>query len=379
MGSRAADTADPFFNRIIDGRHMIDRAGLSLAIGDQHLAHMHLLEHFVHYLNRAGCTGHNAGTQAAEIEVPKLRVIQFGDKHRRDTVQGGATLLRDRRQGHAGVKGLTGEYRGAAVGDTGEVSHHHAEAVVQRHGDTQPVVFGQVHAVTHTLAVIEDIPVSQRGAFRIARGTAGKLDIDRISRGELRGNPRQALSLLITGQFEHPRKIEHARTRLISHPDHQAKVRQFRCPQPSRFGLRQFRRQVPQHTQIVTAPEFLGGDKDLALHLVECIFQFVQPIGRVDTHHDRADFGGGVLGQAPLVAVGSPDADPVAGCDVEGQQAAGKSIDLALEFAVGPANTLVAHNQGVPVRKPRGRSVKGLPDSFFQQRLCGGTGRLAMG
>ena len=137
------------------------------------------------------------------------------------------------------------------------------------------------------------------------------------------------------------------------------------------FSPGQFRRQFPQHAKVVAAPELPGGDNRLALHLVQGVFQFVQPVSRVDTHHDRADFGSRVLGQAPFVAVGRPDADTIPGRDIQGQQATGQAIDLALVLAVSPADALVAHDEGLPVRELRRGPVEGLADGFVQQRFAG--------
>ena len=66
------------------------------------------------------------------------------------------------------------------------------------------------------------------------------------------------------------------------------------------------------HRPVVAAAVRGGGDQHLDAGLLEHELQLVQPVGRVDVHHDRADPRGGVLHEHPLGAVDRPDADPVA-------------------------------------------------------------------
>ena len=71
-------------------------------------------------------------------------MVELGDEHGRHAVERGAAFGRD---GFAASppasKPSAGIDHGRAVGDAGEVAHHHAEAMVERHGDADPVAAGQ--------------------------------------------------------------------------------------------------------------------------------------------------------------------------------------------------------------------------------------------
>ncbi len=76
------------------------------------------------------------------------------------------------------VKAFARVDHGGAMGDAAQVAHHHAEAMVERHRNHQPVVLGQALAFTNKIAVVQNVVVGERGAFRVAGGTGGELDID---------------------------------------------------------------------------------------------------------------------------------------------------------------------------------------------------------
>ena len=356
---------------------MIDGAGLGLAVGNQHLAHMHAGQYPLHDLHRTGRSGHDAGPQAAQLERAEPGMVQFSNKHGGHPVQRGAALLGYGRQGGFRLEGLAGKNRGTAVSDTGQVGHDHTEAVVQRHRYAQPVGLGQAHTVAHQLTVVEDIAMGEGGALGVAGGAAGELDIDRVAGGQSRRDSLQLRALRLPAHGTHGGEVVHTRARLIAHTDDRAQVGQSCRLELTRFTGGQFRRQLFEHGQVIAALELTGADHRLALYLVEGVFQFVGAIGRIDTHHDGADPGGGKLGQAPLVAIGCPYANPVAGFDAQGQQAAGEALDLLLVFPVRPAHTLVAHNQRLDLGKPVDGTVKSAAYGLLEQRLAGGAAQLA--
>ena len=74
-----------------------------------------------------------------------------------------------------------------------------------------------------------------------------------------------------------------------------------------------------------------------AARLVEHELKLACPVGGVDVDEDRADLGGGVLGDGPLGAVGRPDANPVPLADARREQAEGESVDLSLQLRVAVA------------------------------------------
>ena len=338
---------------------------------------MHAGQYPLHDLYRTGGAGHDAGAQAAQLELAEPGMVQFGNKHGGHPVQRGAALLGYCRQGGFRFEGLGGKNRSTAVSDTGQVGHDHTEAVVQRHRYAQPVSLGQAHTVAHQLAIVENIAMGEGGPLGVARGAAGELDIDRVAGGQLRRDSLHPRALRLPAHGTHGGEVVHTRARLIAHADDGAQVGQFCRLELTRFTGEQFRRQLFQHGEVIAALELAGADDRLALHLVEGVLQFVGAVGGIDTHHDGTDPGGGELGQAPLVAIGCPYANPVAGFYAQGQQAAGQALDLVLILPVRPAHTLVAHDQRLDLGKPVDGAVESVAYGLLEQWLAGGAAQLA--
>ena len=126
--------------------------------------------------------------------------------------------------------------------------------------------------------------------------------------------------------------------------------------------------QLGQHGQIVAGLEAGGGDQGAAADLVQRVFQLVGAVGRVDVDQDQAGLGGGELRHHPLRVVGRPDADPVAGLEAQRQQAGGEGIDLGLQLGPGPAQALLADDQGIALRPARGGAVEMDADGLAEQR-----------
>ena len=113
------------------------------------------------------------------------------------------------------------------------------------------------------------------------------------------------------------------------------------------------------HLHVVGALERRGGEEHPAARLVEGVGQLVGAVRRVDVDEDHADVGGGVLQQRPLGVVRAPQSDPVADLQAESEQPGAEPLDPLAELGVGPADALVAGDEGVVVavggdRPPRG-------------------------
>src|SRR5690606_30031576 len=101
--------------------------------------------------------------------------------------------------------------------------------------------------------------------------------------------------------------------------------------------------------------------------LVQCVLELGGLVGRVNVDQDRADAGGGVLDDDPLVAVGRPDPDAIPLADTTGQQATGRQSGLLPEFPVGGAVTLVADDKRLVVPDALDRAPQVLADGLTQQ------------
>ncbi|KPQ27789.1 MAG: hypothetical protein HLUCCX14_13620 [Marinobacter excellens HL-55] len=270
-----------------------------------------------------------------------------------------------------GVKAFARVDHGGAVGNAAQVAHHHAEAVVQGHGDHQAVVLGQALAFAHKIAVVEDVVVGEGGAFGVAGGAGGELDVDGVIKLQL------VLALAeigfghVTGETDELFPGPHAVVFVVVHVDDCAKVWQVIGFEFAGGAALQFRGQLVDHFPVVGGFEAVCGHQGGDASQVEGVLQLVYAVGRVDVHQDGADFGGGELGNGPLVTVGRPDAHPVAAFDADGQEGTGGFVDLVDKLFVGPAYVLVQAYQGVVVGKFLGGAVKHVADGHAQQGLVG--------
>src|SRR5260370_32705176 len=86
-----------------------------------------------------------------------------------------------------------------------------------------------------------------------------------------------------------------------------------------------------------------------AAGLLQDVFQLVRAICRIDIDQDRADPGGGVLDQHPLVTIGCPNANSVALGNAAAQEGARYRVHLVPEFAIGRTVALVGDDQGLAI------------------------------
>ena len=138
-----------------------------------------------------------------QVEARKLRMLQFGDEHRRHAIERRALLLLHRRQRHQRIEALAGKDHRCAMRHGREVAHHHAEAVIERHRDAHPVVLGQRHGAADEIAVVENVVVRQRHALRRAGGAAGELDVDRIVELQALRQRGQHLAMAVAPHARH--------------------------------------------------------------------------------------------------------------------------------------------------------------------------------
>ena len=125
---------------------------------------------------------------------------------------------------------------------------------------------------------------------------------------------------------------------------------------------------LAEHGDVVGRAEAAGEDEEADARLVQGILQLGRLVRGVDVDEDGADAGGGVLDQHPLVAVGGPDADPVAPAHAARHQPAGGLPGLLPEVAVAGAVALVPDHQRLAVTVALDRSSKILTDRLAQER-----------
>jgi hypothetical protein len=129
----------------------------------------------------------------------------------------------------------------------------------------------------------------------------------------------------------------------------------------------ELRRQLLQHLKVFRRLEALSGNDGLAADLVERVFEFGQPVGRVDVDQHGPDARSSKLRQQPLDPVWRPDADAIALADAAREQTGGKHIDLLHEHLPRPADTLLAEHHGGSVREAPGGIEQKLSDGRVTQ------------
>ncbi len=118
----------------------------------------------------------------------KFRILQLRDEHGRHPVDGGATFRLHPLQYRSGVEMLAGDHQTGPHRDTQQVGQHHAEAVIEGHRYTKPVLLAEVHGLGAEPGIVEQIVVGQQHRLGEAGGARGVLDIDRIVPVEARGD-----------------------------------------------------------------------------------------------------------------------------------------------------------------------------------------------
>ena len=122
---------------------------------------------------------------------------------------------------------------------------------------------------------------------------------------------------------------------------------------------------------IIRARVLLPQKQRADMGLFQDVSQFVRAVRRVDVDQHHPGARGGMLHEDPLHAVARPDAGAVARAQSKAGQSACRARDLAIEFAPGEANILMADHQRVPVGKAGSRMAHRLRNSLFQQGHVG--------
>jgi hypothetical protein len=139
----------------------------------------------------------------------------------------------------------------------------------------------------------------------------------------------------------------------------------------------QFRRQFPQHGDIVAGLKGGFDDQRLAANPVQRIFQLRQTVGRVDIDQDQPGIGGAKLHRDPFGEVGRHDADAFTRLQPECKQPRAERLRLAPQPAPGPAEALMRHHQRPSPRPaPRGL-VQHAADRQAKQRIMADTVKVA--
>jgi hypothetical protein len=268
---------------------------------------------------------------------------------------------------------------GGAERDGGEVAHHHAEAVVERHRDADAILFGQAHGAAGEIAIVEDVVVGQRHTLRRSRGAAGELDVDGIV--ELQGcaEHSELLAMLCAAHARDFLKGNRAGCLRAADLDHDAQGRQPRRLQLSGPGARQLGQQRVEHLHVIAGLERSRGDDRGAADFLQREFQLAEPIGGIDRYQDQAGFGGGELGQRPFRTVKRPDADPLAAFKAKCEKACGERVDALGEFRPGPSHGVAGRDQRLATAPAAYGVIEAATDGVAEQRRVRDAANIAVG
>ena len=175
-----SDRRDAQLQRIVAAALEAHRTGFGHPISDRYFAHVHCRSDFLHDLDRARSACHDSAPKRAEIEAREFRVVQLGNEHGGYPVEHVATLCLDRFQGLQRIKGLGRIDHRCRMGHTTEIAHHHAKAVVERHGDAHARTRLDSGRLSHKERIVDQIVMRKCCALRQSGGAAGELDIDGV-------------------------------------------------------------------------------------------------------------------------------------------------------------------------------------------------------
>jgi hypothetical protein len=235
------------------------------------------------------------------------------------------------------------------VGGARQVAEHHPEAVVEGHGDADPVVGGVGAGLADEVAVVEDVVVREGGALGEPGGAARVLDVDRVVEGELALAPSEVVVADAVGRGQQVLPLAGAEVDDL-------------------LERRQLGADLVEHGPVVAGLEARRREHRPAAGLPQGVGHLGGAVRRVQVHQDHPDLGGGVLDEHPLGAVRAPDAEAVALLQAHGQQRPGDALDLHDQLGVGQPDVLERDDQRLPVAVPGGGGRQVLADRLAEQR-----------
>src|SRR5258708_7871130 len=310
MWHDAAHRLDARGERVGETRLKTDRAGLGHPIGNGDLPHVHVRHHRLHDFDRTGRPGHDSPSQRAKIKGAELLMTKDRDEHGGHTVEVGAALFLDGTQNLERIERLAWVHHGGGVGQTGEISHHHAKAVIQRDWEADTVRRADAGSLPDLQPVIQQVVVREGDSLGKAGGTAGELNVAWIVALD-RYRSYRVGTCELTARNEVAVGEVAVVLELIQHND-MAQVGETLAAD-GHLTARPFRYERGDHVEVVAGFEMRRSDKRFAGRGSKHVLEFENPVGWINVDQDQTGLCGGELDYSPLRAVGGPDPQPIPG------------------------------------------------------------------
>jgi hypothetical protein len=256
------------------------------------------------------------------------------------------------------------DHGGSVDGGT-QSAQHTAKAVVEGHGDADPVLGGHSLAGADVVGIQQQVAMAEHRGFGKSGGTGGVLDINRIAGGQLRAELFDVRIVDGLGALEHLLPGLHAAESCVITLDRHdvLQPRVFGAgPFPDLTSL-QFGTDLDQHGEVVGRFELIDQEQGPRIALLQYILELERTVGGVDRYQHGPQAGGGKLQHDPLRDVRRPHAHMIAAADPQGHQSTGRLLYPLVEFAPAPSQLQVGKNDGVLI---------GIAGNGFLQDLVDG-------
>ena len=299
--------------------------------------------------------------------------VEHRAEHRRHAVQRRAAIPGDRAQRLAGVEALAREHHRRARGRRAQHAEDHAEAVVERHRDAEPVVRAERHRLGAVARVVDDVEVRQRRPFGEPVVPLVNWMLIASSGSSARAQGVEARPLCRPGEREQlPVREAARRHRLVAEQDDVLELGQANAVEHLARALEMdLGRDLAEHAEVVAALAAARHDERAAADLVERVLELGLAIRRIDVDEDEADPRRRELGDDPLVPVRRPDADPVAAAQAEREQTRGHLVGALLQVVPRQAQVLGVEDRRVARAVAGDGLVELLRQGDEAQRLVG--------
>jgi hypothetical protein len=297
----------------------------------------------------------------SEERLNSLNMGWFSSAHGRDTVERRAPLLLHGGQGQERVEALQDDGCGS-VRVRRHDPEHQAEAMEQRHGQTEPIGLGEFLPLADVEAVVQDVVVGEHHALGEARGARGVLHVDDLVAGEARRGPGQLLVAGVAAEQEQLLGVVHPPVFLRPDEDDALEPGEASALEPAALAGLQLGYQLVDDGHIVDVAEAVDETEGFDIRLLHQVLQLVEPVGGVHRNRDDPDLGCGEEEGEPVGHVGGPDAEVVTLLEADGEQALGEAVHPAIEFRVGKAQIPVGVDHELLVGMPGDLALQDLSE-----------------